>query len=53
MTKQEEITRLEAQIRNTKKLAYNASQMRNAQSYGRLDRQLEKMYWRLDNLRKS
>ena len=53
MAKQEQITKLENQIANARKLAYNASQMRNAKSYGRIERQLEEMYRKLDNLLKS
>jgi hypothetical protein len=53
MTKQERITQLEAQIKSTRKLQYNASQMRRASGVFKCERQLEKLYRELDALRAS
>lgn len=39
-------------IKSVKALRYNASQMRNASQFGRLDRQLEDMYREQDRRRR-
>ena len=53
MTTQEQLTKLEAQYKEIRKMAYKAAQSGNAKSYGRLEREIEKMEREIDALRKA
>lgn len=44
------IQELKAQVRNARKLQYNASQMRNARGVGNMERLLEKLYREIDEI---
>jgi uncharacterized protein Yka (UPF0111/DUF47 family) len=50
---QQELTKLEAQYKELCKAAYRAAQSGNAKSYGKLEREIEAMERKIDELRKS
>lgn len=51
MTTQEQIAQLEAQAKNARQLQYNASRMKNASQVMRLEKELESIYRKIDQLK--
>ena len=50
---QTRIDQLEEQVKNIRQLQRNAMNMRNAQQFGRLERELESIYREIDKLKKA
>ena len=44
---------LKKQVRNARKLEWNASQMRNARGVGNMQRELEKLYREIDKIERG